>query len=260
MWLINAKIVEMTTEFSDMEDSRDDSNENENHKKLRDKLRKEKQKQLQDRTSRIISTHYDTIKYAIKMHNLNLPNNIDDAIKPRELCLEKVYGKEKSKLEKIIETDPFNTDKIKNFLDGIVFKKIPLLKKTFEDEQKKKTQKKREGVKQASFVKKINDGDEILQNVMRKTRYNYGRSMDTFHPRRHIPNDKEDLKQVTQFLHKKTQRTMFGRFLDCVRKGEILGSMNEFYQRNSYMKEIIDEDVKTTNRKRIGAAVVDFET
>jgi hypothetical protein len=46
MWLINAKIIEMTTDFSDMDDSRDDSTENENHKKLRDKLRKEKQKQL----------------------------------------------------------------------------------------------------------------------------------------------------------------------------------------------------------------------
>jgi hypothetical protein len=239
----------MVSDFSDMEDSRDDSNENEKHKKLRDKLRREKQKQLQDRTSRIISTHYDTIKYAIRMHNLNLPNNIDDTIKSREHCLDKIYGKEKPKLEKIIELDPFNTDKIKNFLDAIVFKKIPLLKKTFEDEQKRKTKKKREGVKNTSFVKKISDGDSMLQTVMRKTRYNYGRSMDTFHPKNYVPNDRDDMQQVTDFLHQKTQRSMFSRFLDCVRKGEILGSMNEFYKRNSYMKDIIDDEIKTTNRK-----------
>jgi hypothetical protein len=78
MWLINARIIEMKTQFSDKEDSRENSVENENHKKLKEKLKREETKQLNDRTERIISTHYDTIKFATQIHKLNLPTNLDD--------------------------------------------------------------------------------------------------------------------------------------------------------------------------------------
>jgi hypothetical protein len=64
IYLINAKIMDMKTDFSDKNDSRDNSAENENHRKLKEKLRKEEEKQLIERTERIISTHYDTIKFA----------------------------------------------------------------------------------------------------------------------------------------------------------------------------------------------------
>ena len=44
MWLVNAKIVDLKTQFDDMDNSRDNSAENENHRKLKEKLRREELK------------------------------------------------------------------------------------------------------------------------------------------------------------------------------------------------------------------------
>ena len=130
---------------------------------------------------------------------------MDDQIKPRDTCLEKIYGKEKMKLKHIIKTDPFNTDRIKAFLDNIVFKKIPLLKKTFDDEIKKKMNKRRKGVKKLKIVKKINKGDTFtLKSLMRKTRHSYFEGVDTKIKKTMNKTSSANLSTISDVLYRKT--------------------------------------------------------
>jgi hypothetical protein len=140
-----------------------------------------------------------------------------------------MYSQDRQKLEHLLKNHPFNTDKIKSFLDNIVFRKIPLLKKTFDDENKKKLNNRKNGLTKITFKKKVNNGDQTFSYLSSKTKYEFMKKIDPLPRADTLRSSSVNLKKVSDVLYSKTQRATFGKFLDCVRTGGISGSLNNFY-------------------------------